>query len=156
MRGKEDTGRRQHEKELITPACAGKSAECTECNIRTPDHPRLCGEKSARSSSSEPFRGSPPPVRGKVFYFLLYDHLLRITPACAGKSVAYRNSKNRPKDHPRLCGEKSTRFKIIFYPIGSPPPVRGKDSFKVDKERPRGITPACAGKSSVVLAIIAR
>ena len=65
-------------------------------------------------------------MRGKVEVFA-YDWLVvRITPACAGKSK-------------RFCC-------MAFLCLGSPPRVRGKgDTFDVSTAAIR-ITPACAGK----------
>ena len=70
----------------ITPAYAGKSSPHLSGVFNSRDHPRLCGEKliSLHKSSSE--RGSPPPMRGKVFFNDFSHGLLRITPAYAGKS----------------------------------------------------------------------
>ena len=50
----------------ITPAYAGKSlSKLCYRGIRR-DHPRLCGEKADLKSVILPFKGSPPPMRGKV------------------------------------------------------------------------------------------
>ena len=70
----------------ITPAYAGKRSISRSNLPLKRDHPRLCGEKliSLHKSSSE--RGSPPPMRGKVFFNDFSHGLLRITPAYAGKS----------------------------------------------------------------------
>ena len=39
-----------------------------------------------------------------------------------------------------------------WYAVGSPPRVRGKVCFSVQRPLPQGITPACAGKSSGIVA----
>ena len=51
-------------------------------------------------------------------------------------------------DHPRMCGEKL--YRGIRYPwsVGSPPHVRGKDSYHIRGMAADRITPACAGKST--------
>ena len=51
-------------------------------------------------------------------------------------------------DHPRMCGEKL--YRGIRYPwsVGSPPHVRGKDSYHIRGMAADRITPACAGKRS--------
>ena len=71
----------------ITPACAGKS--CPFCRNWSScwDHPRVCGEKPMQLSSTSAPSGSPPRVRGKGSCGQLTRLLIRITPACAGKSV---------------------------------------------------------------------
>ena len=69
---------------------------------------------------------------------------IRITPACAGKSLTRCSMMMCKRDHPRVCGEK----KIIVHPHfscqGSPPRMRGKVQSCTPDD---GITPACAGKS---------
>ena len=50
------------------------------------------------------------------------------------------------RDHPRVCGEKSSGRKDNCGWPGSPPRVRGKGAWKHGKETWVGITPACAGK----------
>ena len=49
-----------------------------------------------------------------------------ITPACAGKREGLDFAALELEDHPRLCGEKSITSRVVFWMVGSPPPVRGK------------------------------
>ena len=79
----------------ITPACAGKSRLRRPLPLPIRDHPRLCGEKLLRSAGDGCFQGSPPPVRGKAGSSLQPILTLRITPACAGKSVTYLALRTR-------------------------------------------------------------
>ena len=73
---------------------------------------------------------------------------IRITPACAGKSLPRKPEWRMCRDHPRVCGEKIPA-EIILRPIrGSPPRVRGKVSSTCRLISAIGITPACAGKGS--------
>ena len=131
----------------ITPAYAGKSLLEHHQQSETWDHPRLCGEKQSTSSEFYRLKGSPPPMRGKVYamdvYATLYrDHPrlcgekhnacqiilshFRITPAYAGKSFPQNRINIFVKDHPRLCGEKLERIRLYKPDSGSPPPMRGK------------------------------
>ena len=88
----------------------------------------MCGEKSVGVRVVNQFGGSPPRVRGKVS-FLRYSRLeMRITPACAGKSLIRSPSIFSLPDHPRVCGEKHVLAMYAFAPLGSPPRVRGKAS----------------------------
>ena len=90
--------------------------------------------------------GSPPPMRGKGTLPLLPSTVGGITPAYAGKSFVFLKFRPPTRDHPRLCGEKSTIKLYHTFVLGSPPSMRGKDR-KVNKRRyGRGITPAYAGK----------
>ena len=69
----------------ITPAYAGKSGNVGESGFYRRDHPRLCGEKLTVAIYSHLFSGSPPPMRGKGFYYRLICKGSGITPAYAGK-----------------------------------------------------------------------
>ena len=111
------------------------------------DHPRLCGEKPPRCPKLNNESGSPPPMRGKGP--VLYASILRcgITPAYAGKSALRIPLLSCRKDHPRLCGEKSSMTAIALIPAGSPPPMRGKACSGWSNPLHFRITPAYAGKS---------
>ena len=86
-------------------------------------------------------------MRGKAEPMQIVMDLIRITPAYAGKRVAYTSTIKCLKDHPRLCGEKLHSTFVIRSKRGSPPPMRGKgfDAYRVGVRT--GITPAYAGKS---------
>ena len=110
----------------ITPACAGKS-NCPSSNRpSSKDHPRMCGEKVMFLLIVLYAVGSPPHVRGKVFLTLNFCLVLRITPACAGKSHCVSCLCSSAQDHPRMCGEKSDKASHHICLSGSPPHVRGK------------------------------
>ena len=131
----------------ITPAYAGKSPQCTDfCPVRR-DHPRICGEKSWPTLTPKAGRGSPPHMRGKVWWNGRNNIRTRITPAYAGKSeLAFVHGRYR-QDHPRICGEKGTIADYMGIPTGSPPHMRGKGAFQERMSNTAGITPAYAGKS---------
>ena len=85
-------------------------------------------------------------MRGKVIDTQRKKWCVRITPAYAGKSrICWKKSRGI-WDHPRLCGEKSNNFPIVFAFSGSPPPMRGKVQAFSGKMLHIGITPAYAGK----------
>ena len=69
-----------------------------------------------------------------------------ITPACAGKSQRTHTKRSSKRDHPRMCGEKCTGFRLVRAGPGSPPHVRGKADAVYEQHTVSGITPACAGK----------
>ena len=132
----------------ITPAYAGKSPPAKRKNPAIWDHPRVCGEKIPSSLNWPMFLGSPPRVRGKAAVRGWLRATEGITPACAGKRCRpeYRNGGNQ--DHPRVCGEKGKWAQSQTISAGSPPRVRGKVDAATLTLKARGITPACAGKSS--------
>ena len=127
MRGKENSSPKRLPTIGITPAYAGKS-------IRT------------RTGTSAP-RGSPPHMRGKASCLYFRVPLTGITPAYAGKSYRERYGHHQGRDHPRICGEKSTRKRRTDSTLGSPPHMRGKVLSFVFRLNRDGITPAYAGKS---------
>ena len=114
---------------------------------RSKDHPRLCGEKMLYFFQCPFDQGSPPPMRGKADAVRSVTPDTGITPAYAGKRLAYVPFGIPRKDHPRLCGEKvlaGIRRTIV---VGSPPPMRGKEREELKKRKLVRITPAYAGKS---------
>ena len=110
----------------ITPAYAGKSMELSSNIMVSKDHPRLCGEKASTKAWELWGTGSPPPMRGKVRNAVYGVFVFRITPAYAGKSWIPITQFFNIQDHPRLCGEKCTRYFSMRQWLGSPPPMRGK------------------------------
>ena len=71
-----------------------------------------------------------------------------ITPAYAGKSAWRGLPCIWHGDHPRVCGEKTSRNCQFASRMGSPPRMRGK-VVECDLNRSQGgITPAYAGKST--------
>ena len=124
--GKRKTAWKGEGKKRITPACAGKRDRNGIPLILSQDHPRVCGEKSAKAGGTGGTGGSPPRVRGKACCTNTFVNSARITPACAGKSNMY------------VYGPLSE--------VGSPPRVRGKGSARSRRRAFSRITPACAGK----------
>ena len=141
---------RQDARLRITPACAGKSITHGWNMAFWRDHPRVCGEKAPFALKDTSTAGSPPRVRGKDTVIKFPGDSPRITPACAGKSILPRGEIRWQKDHPRVCGEKLLSANPCWEESGSPPRVRGKGVDHGADTNWKGITPACAGKSSLL------
>mgnify|MGYP006973066104 CR=1 FL=1 len=107
----------------------------------------MCGEKIDKIMPKIEALGSPPHVRGKVYYPSESNPEKRITPACAGKRERKAASLPVNSDHPRMCGEKAEAVKAAPWVLGSPPHVRGKVPLAGAALSMGWITPACAGKS---------
>ena len=107
----------------------------------------MCGEKGVILELRRAIEGSPPHVRGKGVSAAACAVSCRITPACAGKRYARTGSAFTSRDHPRMCGEKSTVNVKPCGKTGSPPHVRGKGDVQAKVKALDRITPACAGKS---------
>ena len=69
------------------------------------DHPRVCGKNSMRTVLMSIHGGSPPRVREKHPFSFRSVYGLRITPACAGKTLLGTRKGRGVKDHPRVCGK---------------------------------------------------
>ena len=75
----------------ITPACAGKTKSCTKQGKLSQDHPRVCGKNDYRLPENMRQAGSPPRVREKQNGESDTRVIVRITPACAGKTLKNPN-----------------------------------------------------------------
>ncbi len=71
----------------ITPACAGKTPLLRLLYRLRADHPRVCGENDHEYVMGGLSAGSPPRVRGKPPFPIVSMIGIRITPACAGKTL---------------------------------------------------------------------
>ena len=85
-------------------------------------------------------------MRGKAIVPRSLDHARGITPAYAGKRPHTSVRSGCPRDHPRVCGEKSIVRPNSAPGTGSPPRMRGKASGVRSFRWAVGITPAYAGK----------
>ena len=130
----------------ITPACAGKSEKQVPFLPPYQDHPRVCGEKSQPAVRRSCAKGSPPRVRGKGHSEPGGAGGGGITPAYAGKSMGALIADAAERDHPRMCGEKTSASSLFNTAAGSPPRVRGKELRVETCFSHDGITPAYAGK----------
>ena len=132
----------------ITPAYAGKSGPPLSLFVLSRDRPRVCGEKACVCGRAAVIRGSLPHMRGKVI--VVEDGLpgLGITPAYAGKSRQGRSAPDRPRDHPRTCGEKAVLLMCSCHSRGSPPHMRGKVWCTVSAMVSYRITPRTCGEKA--------
>ena len=146
MRGKRKVSFRKSKALRITPAYAGKTHQhvhrtnqhqdhprvCGENTARhskpkrTQDHPRVCGENAKRVIAGTRQHGSPPRMRGKLVVLSSCCAPRRITPAYAGKTGKLIGLPANRADHPRVCGENTNQVKSQLRQVGSPPRMRGK------------------------------
>ena len=92
--------------------------------------------------------GSPPHARGRLRDMARDSFLVRITPACAGKTAWLAATSFHVEDHPRMRGEDDKEGLLDVARDGSPPHARGRHRINIVYGVPPGITPACAGKTS--------
>ena len=149
MRGKGKIFRINSVATRITPAGAGKRGHRKGVKNGKKDHPRRCGEKLLNYPKEYVELGSPPQVRGKDVQNVRREGDYRITPAGAGKRTSTWTKTPMSGDHPRRCGEKPLRIRLVFPLLGSPPQVRGKGCSSSGLILLKGITPAGAGKRHI-------
>ena len=151
-RGKGYRPRLPAPRQRITPAWAGKRHLPYVKQADYRDHPRVGGEKKPANWWKRPRRGSPPRGRGKAFSTQGIGSKNGITPAWAGKSVDGFCDFFGIQDHPRVGGEKISKFTKRTALRGSPPRGRGKAASGSMVGATLRITPAWAGKSFLVSA----
>ena len=69
-------------------------------------------------------------MREKRYFLLFCIRTEGITPACAGKTIAYADTVSGSGDHPRVCGKNKFRLAIWIRCLGSPPRVREKRNLQ--------------------------
>ena len=125
------------------------------CFTRYKDHPRLRGENFFHVCAFLSETGSPPLARGKPLENAAVVESYGITPACAGKTTAENILHDLEKDHPRLRGENCVFIQRGGTSRGSPPLARGKRNCCASTSVTSRITPACAGKTDALKAMVA-
>ena len=148
VRGKRGAGVADRPRERIIPARAGKTSATASTGGSPPDHPRACGENATAAWTGVQAAGSSPRVRGKQAPCGSGEHPPRIIPARAGKTKTSRSCRSPAWDHPRACGENTSRISRMSAPAGSSPRVRGKQARERNPVLLDGIIPARAGKTA--------
>ena len=97
----------------ITPACAVKTGAAFRLPLGFWDHPRLRGENYIEYIAHDRKRGSPPLARGKLIRANASTQHIRITPACAGKTLQDLQAVHESEDHPRLRGENRNAMRLF-------------------------------------------
>ena len=119
-------------------------------------HPRTRGENTTVRGEGEPFAGSPPHTRGKLYHVLVGGHADGLTPAHAGKTILQLLLYLGDEAHPRTRGENPSTSTSRHIVSGSPPHTRGKLLGNRLLGARAGLTPAHAGKTIVGNSIICK
>ena len=147
MRGKRKAMKTLVRNSRNIPAYAGKTLVVGNRKAVHREHPRVCGENGIQQILNVTIMGTSPRMRGKRYRKSGLTTLMRNIPAYAGKTNPAIPQSYTPTEHPRVCGENSTRV-LTFSPVcGTSPRMRGKPStFGQASAPPRNI-PAYAGKT---------
>ena len=92
-------------KPRITPAYAGKTEMEICFRLKKGDHPRSRGKDQYLSMGNKQLEGSPPLARERHQPVKGLKQLIRITPACAGKTLLNCQLQTNHRDHPRSRGK---------------------------------------------------
>ena len=117
----------------ITPARAGKTNVGGNSTVTGKDHPRSCGKDAFSLIAVTFLSGSPPLVRERRFAGSGLSLNVRITPARAGKTQVYSIEDDMTQDHPRSCGKDVLLRELASKPWGSPPLVRERHSWHIER-----------------------
>ena len=131
----------------IIPAYAGSTACAATSGTRAWDHPRVCGEHPASTFATLSGKGSSPRMRGALMRHANPVSLERIIPAYAGSTACAATSGTRVWDHPRVCGEHTTKETMSNWELGSSPRMRGAPGGSLSSLILIGIIPAYAGST---------
>ena len=141
-----------HHRVRIIPAYAGSTGRRATQPRPKPDHPRIRGEHTPRSTKRPRRRGSSPHTRGAPALRPVHGRRPGIIPAYAGSTKKERMVADEAKDHPRIRGEHSLAPPTDRGSTGSSPHTRGARSGSPGDTRTPGIIPAYAG-STLSLAV---
>ncbi len=129
------------------PAHAGNTSGDGARWLKTPVHPRACGEHPDGDIPILDHPGSSPRMRGTLVAVGIETQERRFIPAHAGNTFIERNKVALSPVHPRACGEHPKKVSWSGSRIGSSPRMRGTRLFIVAfMPRPRFI-PAHAGNT---------
>ena len=94
----------------IIPACAGSTTVGKTKLLFIWDHPRMCGEHELGDFAAFLDQGSSPHVRGALRQTQRQGQRPGIIPACAGSTAIGMERMSRKRDHPRMCGEHTSKI----------------------------------------------
>ena len=94
----------------IIPACAGSTVGLSVDGDEPWDHPRMCGEHFKCDSYVSDYVGSSPHVRGAPYHRQYRSRASGIIPACAGSTPRMFPCRCVSRDHPRMCGEHTSKI----------------------------------------------
>ena len=131
----------------IIPADAGSTTAPRRRAHPGGDHPRGCGEHVDGLRAGPGGAGSSPRMRGALPCCKTRRPARGIIPADAGSTQVAQYKDVADRDHPRGCGEHSSRAKLHACDMGSSPRMRGARSRDYDQRSGSGIIPADAGST---------
>ena len=93
-------------------------------------------------------------MQGKLRRARASRSVLRLIPACAGKTFSAQEFGPCQSAHPRVCGENWPARVSVSLAKGSSSRVRGKLTGELIHRRSAGLIPACAGKTNRIASLV--
>ena len=135
----------------IIPALAGNTTVPTIAPSFHRDHPRACGEHYRLCSLGYLSMGSSPRLRGTLSCRAARTWPTGIIPALAGNTPFPHAARSARRDHPRACGEHAQAILTTTDFWGSSPRLRGTPVTRKPMFSGRGIIPALAGNTLLIV-----
>ncbi|PLS27331.1 hypothetical protein CGZ88_0858 [Bifidobacterium anseris] len=148
LRGAPEHHGRRREWRGIIPALAGSTSSALSTARTNWDHPRACGEHQTETGRQAWQSGSSPRLRGARVLCGQAWGAHGIIPALAGSTRSRLMCRAAPRDHPRACGEHTTRRSVMHPCQGSSPRLRGAPKLWYVWLASNGIIPALAGSTA--------
>jgi len=137
--------------EWISPACAGTTMALRPTRHAGRDQPRVRGDDRHAVPRRKPTPRSAPRARGRLAINIQGEYPFRISPACAGTTMALRPTRHAGRDQPRVRGDDRHAVPRRKPTPRSAPRARGRLAVNLQSEHPLRISPACAGTTASAL-----
>ena len=135
---------------FIPAPAAGNSLYPVLDSLRSPVHPRACGEQILFWVFGRSWGGSSPRLRGTAFPAAIETARKRFIPAPAGNSRLSSRRCSMRSVHPRACGEQGLVSMSPGSAVGSSPRLRGTAVQVRSQQRGIRFIPAPAGNRSAL------
>ncbi|MFW5397406.1 MAG: hypothetical protein XXXNARYT_003134 [Candidatus Accumulibacter regalis] len=129
------------------PAPAGNAPLKSREKYPPAVHPRACGERVSGAEVAHKSAGSSPRLRGTRCRQGDAEPVLRFIPAPAGNAVSPSCGRIISAVHPRACGERCWKMRVVSPVGGSSPRLRGTLKGSSDHRRRSRFIPAPAGNA---------
>ena len=130
------------------PACAGNARGTGSGSTCRSVHPRVRGERCSAALIRASSCGSSPRARGTRSAGGRHVRARRFIPACAGNARSRACTSRKPPVHPRVRGERCSRWNVATPTAGSSPRARGTRHRPRRPPHRRRFIPACAGNAN--------
>ena len=133
----------------LIPTHAGKTTAHEVKTAQKQAHPHSRGENSDSPTREGLPSGSSPLTRGKHSITGCFTIGERLIPTHAGKTRSRSLTRRGTWAHPHSRGENQVMVRTRVCRVGSSPLTRGKQERQEGSQRPGGLIPTHAGKTSM-------